>query len=75
MNTLTLDELWDLAEIAWAHADRNDEDPEYFDKFEALHKKLVAMAMAMRDKKWTAYFKMRWKGTNVNGLAVGSQAV
>ncbi len=50
MNTLTLDELWDLAELAWAHADRNDEDPEYFDKFEALHKKLVVMAMAMRDK-------------------------
>jgi hypothetical protein len=51
MESLTLDELWDLCELAWAHADRNDEDPEYFDKFEALHKKLAAMAMAMRDKK------------------------
>jgi len=50
MNTLTQDDLWDLSELAWAHADRNDEDPEYFDKFEALHKKLTAMAMAMRDK-------------------------
>ena len=50
MNTLTLDEVWDLAELACTHAYRNDEDPEYFDKFTALHEKLVAMAMAMRTK-------------------------
>lgn len=50
MNTLTQDELWDLAELASTHAYRNDEDPEYFDKFEALHKKLVAMAIALRTK-------------------------
>ncbi len=50
MNELTQNDLWDLSELAWAHADRNDEDPEYFDKFEALHKKLVVLAMAMRDK-------------------------
>jgi hypothetical protein len=48
---LTQDDLWDLSELAWAHAEYNDEDPEYHDKFEALHKKLVAMATAMRDKK------------------------
>jgi hypothetical protein len=47
---LTQDELCDLSELAWGYADRNDDDPEYFNKFEALHKKLVAMAIAMRDK-------------------------
>ncbi len=50
MTKLTQDELWDLSEIAWAHAQHNDEDPEYYDKFEALHKKLTAMAIAIRDK-------------------------
>lgn len=50
MTKLTQDDLWDLSELAWAHAEYNDEDPEYHDKFEALHKKLVAMAIAIRDK-------------------------
>ena len=50
MTELTQDDLWDLSELAWAHAEYNDEDPEYHDKFEALHKKLTAMAIAIRDK-------------------------
>jgi len=50
MTKLTQDDLWDLSELAWAHAQYNDEDPEYYDKFEALHKKLTAMAIAIRDK-------------------------
>ena len=33
------------------------------------------MIVHERDFEWHAYCKMRWKGTNVNGLAVGSQAV
>ena len=33
------------------------------------------MIVHERDFEWTAYCKMRWRGTNVNGLAVGSQAV
>lgn len=54
MIKLTQDELWDLSELAWSQADRNDEDPEYYDKFEALHNKLTAMAIAMRDKEGVA---------------------
>ena len=47
---ITQYDLWDLSELDWAHAEYNDEDPEYYDKFEALHNKLTAMAIAMRDK-------------------------
>ena len=48
MIKLTQDDLWDLSGLAWAHAQHNDDDPEYYDKFEALHNKLTAMATAMR---------------------------
>jgi hypothetical protein len=38
---LTADDLWDLAELAWSHADRNDDDQEYYDRYMALHEKLL----------------------------------
>jgi hypothetical protein len=43
-NTLTTHELWSLAELAWAYADRNDDDDEIFEEYSALHEKLVEMA-------------------------------
>lgn len=54
MIKLTQNDLWDLSELAWAQAQHNEEDPEYYDKFEALHNKLTAMAIAMRDKEGVA---------------------
>ena len=40
---LTKDELWDLAELACAHAEYNDEDEEYYNKYKALYEKLLAI--------------------------------
>lgn len=40
---LTIDELWDLAELACDHADRNDDDPEYCDKYTALYEKVLVI--------------------------------
>lgn len=41
---LTKDELWDLAQLAWGYADRNDDDDGVWTKYNALYEKLVEMA-------------------------------
>ena len=43
MLNLTTDDLWELAELAWAHADRNDDDEEYYQKYNTLFEKVQAI--------------------------------
>ena len=41
---LTTDELWDLAQLAWEYADRNDDDDKIRTRYNALCEKLMEMA-------------------------------
>lgn len=45
---LTHEELWDLSELADAHADHFDYDEEVCEKFNDLRDKLQRMAKAMK---------------------------
>ena len=47
--TLTSDELFELAEMCWEHADRNDYDKEYYGKYMALSEKLMRLSKHAQD--------------------------
>lgn len=47
---LNSDELFELAQMCWEHADRNDFDKECYDKYIALHEKLMRLSKEEHDK-------------------------
>lgn len=51
MTVLTNDDLWELAELAWAHADRNDDDDEYYQKYMTLFEKVQLVIQQNKERK------------------------
>ncbi len=50
---LTSDELFELGEMCWEHADRNDFDEETYTKYMALSEKLMHLAKDAHNKETT----------------------
>lgn len=51
MTVLTNDDLWELAELAWSHADRNDDDDEYYQKYMTLFEKVQLVIQQNKETK------------------------